>query len=228
MRGIFKLSRDNVEHEKHTRVTRVLEFFAFVMSVDFPWALHYVFAIVWSSSLLTFTWYVAPDTGHLVACIIQAVLGGKCLWNCSDEQDYSYLTEGVGFCTIGGIINKKDKKVNHLQICLIKSEKWKIQQSYLSKADFWHAYWLGTHNIVHTSIESGNLPSNHCNVTLGCLLHYFLVGGKGTKLFTDIHHYGLFHSIANILLVWLLIDAGAYYVHKWLHIPWFYRNIHKW
>lgn len=110
-------------------------------------------------------------------------------------------------------------------------EEWKIQPNFLTDEDFWHAYWLGTHNIVHTSIESGTLL--HCSPRAyhsfsGCLLHYFLSGGKGTKLFVEMDLNNLLPSLAYLLLVWLLIDAGAYYVHKWLHIPWVYRNIHKW
>jgi hypothetical protein len=31
----------------------------------------------------------------------------------------------------------------------------------LTPTDFWHAYWLGLHNIVATSIESGNWESAH-------------------------------------------------------------------
>jgi hypothetical protein len=47
------------------------------MSVDFPWYVHYLFAVLWSVGLILFTWSQAPDTPALVASLVQSVLGGN-------------------------------------------------------------------------------------------------------------------------------------------------------
>lgn len=63
----------------------------------------------------------------------------------------------VGSCSFGGITGRKEKNVRggEEEFANSFSENWKIQPKFLTDGDFWHAYWLGTHNIVHTSIESG-------------------------------------------------------------------------
>eukprot|EP01127_Copromyxa_protea_P000510 TRINITY_DN1042_c0_g1_i1.p1 TRINITY_DN1042_c0_g1~~TRINITY_DN1042_c0_g1_i1.p1 ORF type:complete len:298 (+),score=44.17 TRINITY_DN1042_c0_g1_i1:43-936(+) len=166
------------------------------MSDSLPWYLHYLFAVAFSVGLILVTDYCAPESteSNLLGSLVQSILGGLAMFN------------GGGWL-LHYLWYYKQKE---------NQEKWKIQPKHLSSEDFWHAYWLGTHNIVATSIESG------------CLLHYFLSGGKATKLFWNINEIGVFMTFLYLLITWLFVDMGAYYVHKWLHIPVIYRNIHKW
>ncbi len=161
------------------------------MSVDFPWYVHYLFAVVWSIGLIGFTWYHAPSNQNssLLASLVQSVLGG------AFTQHFTILT----FCRSGVVqwwrmvfallvvlpsirprkcvfTSSTDNFLSfpcltafwHLKsysCCLFHfvptlSEDWKIQPKYLTDTDFWHAYWLGLHNIVATSIESGNRVGN--------------------------------------------------------------------
>eukprot|EP01100_Stratorugosa_tubuloviscum_P002065 TRINITY_DN1475_c1_g1_i1.p1 TRINITY_DN1475_c1_g1~~TRINITY_DN1475_c1_g1_i1.p1 ORF type:complete len:305 (+),score=106.60 TRINITY_DN1475_c1_g1_i1:66-980(+) len=48
-----------------------------------------------------------------------------------------------------------------------------------------------------------------------------------TKLYHNISDYGWSYWIFSILFFLFFTDMSIYWIHRWLHIPFLYRNIHK-
>jgi lathosterol oxidase len=70
------------------------------------------------------------------------------------------------------------------------------------------------------------------NLTLGGtltgLLIYAIAKGLPMPLYYDVAEYGWPYTIASAALLFVLNDAGAYYVHRFLHRKWFFKRIHRW
>ncbi|KIM40500.1 hypothetical protein M413DRAFT_445949 [Hebeloma cylindrosporum] len=48
-----------------------------------------------------------------------------------------------------------------------------------------------------------------------------------SKLYDGVDTYGYFYLFASVPLYLLFTDYGIYWIHRWLHIPIFYKYIHK-
>ncbi len=75
--------------------------------------------------------------------------------------------------------------------------------------------------------RSGTLNLTLGGALSGVLVYAILEHGLPTRLYTDVHEYGLPYFFASIVGVWLLIDLLAYYVHRALHIRWIYKRVHR-
>ncbi|MEL6182007.1 MAG: sterol desaturase family protein, partial [Myxococcota bacterium] len=70
------------------------------------------------------------------------------------------------------------------------------------------------------------------NMTLGGMLSGIFVyavaeHGLWTRLYFDIDEYGWPYAIVSTIVVWVVIDLLAYYVHRMMHIKWIYKRIHR-
>jgi lathosterol oxidase len=69
------------------------------------------------------------------------------------------------------------------------------------------------------------------NLILGGLvtgaLIYAMTQGWETPIYTDVQEYGWAYTLFSTLALFILIDAGAYYVHRFLHLRPMYRRFHK-
>ncbi|KAJ6577455.1 hypothetical protein B0H19DRAFT_1120025 [Mycena capillaripes] len=48
-----------------------------------------------------------------------------------------------------------------------------------------------------------------------------------SKLYDNIETYGYFYFFASVPLFLLFTDYGIYWIHRWLHLPFFYKHLHK-
>ncbi|KAG6848264.1 hypothetical protein H0H93_001761 [Arthromyces matolae] len=48
-----------------------------------------------------------------------------------------------------------------------------------------------------------------------------------SKLYDGLDTYGYFYLVASVPLYLLFTDYGIYWIHRWLHIPVFYKMLHK-
>lgn len=70
------------------------------------------------------------------------------------------------------------------------------------------------------------------NMVLGGLVSgsfaYYVIGGGYSALYFDVADYGLLYTIVSVGLLFLAIEASAYYTHRLLHRKWLFRNFHRW
>ncbi|KAJ7163937.1 fatty acid hydroxylase [Mycena crocata] len=48
-----------------------------------------------------------------------------------------------------------------------------------------------------------------------------------SRLYKDIETYGYFYFFASIPMFLLFTDYGIYWIHRWLHVPFLYKHLHK-
>ena len=94
-------------------------------------------------------------------------------------------------------------------------EKWKCQpHRFLTRSNELHEMVVGTINMMLASAMSG---------FLAC----WVVNGNYSTVYFRVDEYGYVYFFLSIVLVFLYLDAGAYYSHYLLHTPWLYKNVHK-
>lgn len=107
-----------------------------------------------------------------------------------------------------------------LQLCYYtwwrdEPEKWKCQpHRFLTRSNELHEMVVGTVNMTLASLVSG---------FLAC----WVVNGNYSTVYFRVDEYGRTYFILSIILVFLYLDAGAYYSHYLLHTPWLYKTVHK-
>jgi len=95
------------------------------------------------------------------------------------------------------------------------AETWKCQPDrWLTPANEWHEFILGSTNMFIGSVISG---------VIAC---YIMNGGKNS-LYTDINEYGWVYTALSVPAVFVYNEFVSYYIHRLLHCPLVYRNIHK-
>ena len=94
-------------------------------------------------------------------------------------------------------------------------ESWKCQK------ERWLRPGQHTNAMVRSSI----------NLTIGGfntgILIYAMTQGLKTPIYTDVNEHGWAYTIFSTIILFLLIDASAYYVHRFLHFRPLYRRFHK-
>ena len=94
-------------------------------------------------------------------------------------------------------------------------EKWKCQpHRFLTRSNELHEMVVGTINMILASTMSG---------FLAC----WVVNGNYSTVYFQVDEYGYTYFFFSIVLVFLYLDAGAFYSHYLLHTPWLYKTVHK-
>ena len=98
-----------------------------------------------------------------------------------------------------------------------RSGEWKCQPTkFLTPKHERHEILLGSFNAFTANIFSA---------LLGC---YIYNGGTMTSLYFNIADYGWTYFFASFVLLFLYEDAVSYYLHRIMHLPFFYKLLHKW
>jgi len=96
-----------------------------------------------------------------------------------------------------------------------KPEKWKCQpHRFLTRENEIHEIVVGTINMTVSSSISG-------------LLACWIANGHYSSVYFRVGEYGHLYFTLSIPLLFLWVEGTAYYAHKMLHTPWFYKNFHK-
>lgn len=95
-------------------------------------------------------------------------------------------------------------------------EKWKCQpHRFLTRSNELHEVVVGTSNLVISGGISG-------------FVSCWIMNGNYSSVYFDVEGIGGYlYLAASIVLLFLWLEAAAYYSHALLHTPWFYKNIHK-
>ena len=71
-----------------------------------------------------------------------------------------------------------------------------------------------------------------CNMMIGGLLSgtffYFVITHDFSALYFDVDEYGIVWTIASVPLMFLALEAAAYYTHRFLHGRFMFKHVHQW
>lgn len=94
-------------------------------------------------------------------------------------------------------------------------EKWKCQpHRFLTRSNEFHEIVVGTSNMFFAGALSG-------------VLTCWIKSGNYNRLYYKLDEYGYPYLLFSIVALFLWLEATAYYIHAMLHIPWFYKTLHK-
>lgn len=95
------------------------------------------------------------------------------------------------------------------------AKSWKIQAKRWLRADQQRdAVLLSTFNLSLGGLLSG-------------LIVYSIAQGWQTPVYMDVAEHGWTYTLLSAVGMFIVNDAGAYYVHRALHTPWLYRHVHR-
>lgn len=95
-------------------------------------------------------------------------------------------------------------------------ETWKCQpKRFLRPEQSREAALLSSLNLALGGFISGNM------------IYAYLHGWDAPKLYTDVAEYGWAYTLATTVLLFLLMDASAYYVHRLFHIKPLFKRFHR-
>ena len=94
-------------------------------------------------------------------------------------------------------------------------EDWKLQPKRKVKpAQQRRAIYASSRNLAIGGFITGNLV-------------FAMQRGLETPIYFDVEDYGWGWTVLGTPVLFVLIDGAAYYVHRLLHHPFFYRNFHR-
>ncbi len=95
-------------------------------------------------------------------------------------------------------------------------EAWKIQpKRFLSQKVHRWAMLIAASNLMFGGLLSGSFA------------YYVLTGGP-VALYLQVDDYGWAYTVFSTVVGFVLVEAGAYYVHRLFHNRWLFRKFHRW
>jgi len=81
--------------------------------------------------------------------------------------------------------------------------------------------------LARKAIVSGTLNMTLGGTISGIFVYAIMEHNLWTRFYYDVDDYGWAYTIISTLVVWVLIDLMAYYVHRMMHIKWVFKRIHR-
>ena len=97
-----------------------------------------------------------------------------------------------------------------------QAEEWKIQSKRFLKPAL-HRWAV--------RVAAANLGM--AGIITGSLMYYWSKGGY-SQLYFDVHDWGYAYTALSTVLTFVVIEAIAYYTHRWLHGKWMFKQVHVW
>lgn len=97
-----------------------------------------------------------------------------------------------------------------------QAEQWKIQPKRWQPGDKWR--WgvrVAAVNMLLGGLVSGSFA-------------YYVINGGYSALYFDVDEYGLAYTILCPVLMFVALEAMAYYTHRFLHQKWMFKKVHRW
>lgn len=123
---------------------------------------------------------------------------------------YSYLMSYIIYFSVCGFLQW------YFYICLRHTpEIWKCQpKQFLTWKDEKFEIILGTINLS-------------IGATISAVMSCYIMNGGNTTIYYKISDYGLIYFLLSIPILFIWVDIQTYFLHRMLHLPFFYKNFHK-
>lgn len=98
----------------------------------------------------------------------------------------------------------------------LEPDAWKIQpERFLSP------------KLQRTAILAGTRNMALSGVLTGVLAYGVIDGGVKTAIYTDVAEYGWAYTVGMTVVLFVMLDCIAYWVHRGFHIRFLYRRVHR-
>lgn len=102
---------------------------------------------------------------------------------------------------------------------------------YVRRGDEPEAWKLQPKRVVKPGQQRRAIVASSRNLAIGGVITGTLVfamqRGMPTPIYFDVDDYGWGWTLLGLPLLFVLVDGAAYYVHRTLHRPFFYKRFHK-
>ncbi len=78
-----------------------------------------------------------------------------------------------------------------------------------------------------TAVLAGSRNMLLSGVLTGILVYGVVEGGVKTAIYTDVAEYGWAYTLGMTVVLFVLMDCIAYWVHRALHIKFLFRHVHR-
>ena len=79
---------------------------------------------------------------------------------------------------------------------------------------------------LKSAVLRGTVNLTWAGAITGTLVYFVIEGSLQTPIYTDVAEYGWGYTIGSTILLFVLTDWSAYWVHRLLHVKFFYKRIH--
>ena len=98
----------------------------------------------------------------------------------------------------------------------VEPDAWKVQpERFLSPELRRTAVTIGTRNMALAGVLSGPLAYDVAS------------GGSNTALYTDVTEYGWAYTLGMTVVLFVMLDCIAYWVHRAFHFKFLFRRVHR-
>ncbi len=109
---------------------------------------------------------------------------------------------------------------------------WLYRKYYLQRREHAEHWKIQSKRWVPDKLHRWAITVAAGNMVLGGLVSgtfaYYIMQGGYTALYFDVSEYGWAYTLVSTVLLFLAMDAAAYYTHRLLHKRWMFRRFHRW
>ena len=108
---------------------------------------------------------------------------------------------------------------------------WLYRRYYVKRRDR-AAEWKIQSRWVPDKLHRWGIRVAAVNMTIGGVLSgtfaYFYMTRGFSALYLDVDEYGWTYTLVSTVVLYILVEAAAYYTHRWLHVRTMFKRYHQW
>lgn len=108
---------------------------------------------------------------------------------------------------------------------------WLYRRYYVQRRDQ-AAEWKLQSRWVPDGLHRWGITVAAANMTLGGVLSgtfaYFVITEGFSALYFDLDEHGLAYTLLSTIVLYIAVEAAAYYTHRLLHVRFMFKHFHRW